>query len=190
MLLFTSRRERWLWTAVLAVVAAIYATLGLAATLAEVLRARSLVDNFTFVCFLLLLAAIFIQGLRVRPRGAEIGLALGIAAVYFLMFARMAIPAEERSHLVEYGVLAVLIYETLCERARGGRRVPVPALLAIAAASLIGTLDECLQILVPGRGFEWVDVLFNTLASLMAVVACVVLGWFRRLTRIHSTSHD
>jgi len=124
--LFSSARERRLWVLTLVVVVAIYSTLGLAATLAGILRDRGLIDDFFFFCFLLILAAIVVQGLKTRPGGVEIGVALGIAAVYFLVIARMAIPAVERTHLIEYGVVAVLIYESLTERANQGRRVPAP----------------------------------------------------------------
>jgi hypothetical protein len=76
---------------------------------------------------LLVLATVVTQGLKTRPGGAEISVALGVAAAYLLVFVRMAIPTE-RSHLVEYGVVALFIYEALLERASQGRRVPVPAL--------------------------------------------------------------
>jgi VanZ family protein len=92
----------------------------------------------------------------------------------------MGIP--ERSHLIEYGVVAVFIYEALMERASQGRRVPVPALLAILTTSLFGVLDECIQAILPSRVFEPTDILFNVLAALMAIVASVTLGWTRRLT--------
>ena len=63
--------------------------------------------------------------LRTRPGGAEIGVALGVAAVYLMVFLRMGIP-EERTHLIEYRVVAVFICEALAERASQGRRVPYP----------------------------------------------------------------
>ena len=176
--LFSSDRERRLWAWTLAVVVAIYSTLGLATTLVEVLRNRGLFDLTFLVGFLLIGAAILTQGLKARPRGAEIGVALGVAAVYLMVFARMGIP--ERSHLFEYGVVAVFIYEALTERASQGRRVPVPALLAILATSLVGALDECTQAILPNRVFEWVDIGFNVLAGVMAVAASVALGWARR----------
>ena len=110
----------------------------------------------------------------------EVGVALGIGVVYFLVFLRMAIP--ERSHLMEYSVLAVFIYEALTERASRGRRVPVPALLAIGATSLLGALDECIQLTLPSRVFDLQDILFNVLASVMAVVAMAALSWARRWT--------
>ena len=86
---------------------AIYSTLGLAQTLAERLGNDFFsVWLFLLGCILVLLAVVT-QGLRVRPSGIEIAVALGVAAAYLLVFVRMAIPTE-RSHLVEYGVVAVL----------------------------------------------------------------------------------
>jgi len=180
--LFSSDRERRLWRWTLAVVVAIYSTLGLAATLVWALRDRGLVDSFFFFCFLLVGATILTQGLKTRPGGAEIGVALGVAAAYLLVFARMSIPAAERTHLIEYGVVAVFIYEALVERVSQGRRVPRPALLAVLATSLVGVLDECIQAVLPSRVFELRDILFNVLAAVMAVAAMVALGWARRWT--------
>ncbi|MGB0389287.1 MAG: VanZ family protein, partial [Ardenticatenaceae bacterium] len=176
--LFSSVRERRLWAWTLAVVVAIYSTLGLATTLVEVLRNRELFDGTFLVGYLLIWAAILTQGLKTRPRGAEIGVALGIAAVYLMLFARMGIP--ERTHLFEYSVVALFMYEALTERARQERRVPIPALLAIVATALIGTLDECIQAFLPNRVFDPLDILFNVLAAVMAVTASVALGWARR----------
>ena len=177
---FSSDRERrlWMWTAV--VVAAIYSTLGLARTLVDYLGN----DFFSVWLFLagclLVLLTVVTQGLRVRPGGAEIAVALGVAAAYLLIVVRMSVPTE-RSHLVEYGVVAVFIHEALAERASRGRRVPVPAVLAIVAASLVGLIDEGIQRLIPSRVFDPVDILFNVLAAVMAVSASVALRWARRL---------
>ena len=177
--LFSSPRERRLWAWTAAVVAAIYSTLGLARTLADQLGNDFFgVWLFLLGCILVLLAVVT-QGLRVRPSGIEIAVALGVAAAYLLVLVRMAIPTE-RSHLVEYGAVAVLVYEALLERARQGRRVPVPAPLAILIASLVGTLDEGVQWLLPNRTFDPVDILFNVLAAAMAVAASAALQWARR----------
>ena len=94
----------------------------------------------------------------------------------------MARPVEAL-HLVEYSVVAVFIYEALTERASQGRRVPAPALLALLAASLIGVLDECIQAFVPNRVFDPVDMLFNFVAVVMAIIASLALGWARRRAR-------
>ena len=180
--LFSSDRERRLWVWTLAVVLAIYATLGLAQTLAGALRERGLLAAFFILGMLLVGATILTQGLKTRPGGAEIAVALGVATAYFMVFVRMANPAE-RTHLIEYGVVAVFIYEALSERLSQGRRVPVPALLAILATALFGVLDECIQAILPSRVFELRDILFNVLAAVMAVVASMALGWARRRRR-------
>lgn len=180
MSLFASDRERRLWLWVLAVVVAIYATLGLARTLAGILRDEGLISNAFWLGLLLIAAAVVLHGLRKRPGAAEIAVALGIAGAYLIALLRMAVP-EERSHLIEYSVVALLIYEALLERARQGRRVPVPALLAIGATTLIGVFDEGIQLLLPSRVFDPIDMLFNTLAAVMAVVASLALAWARRL---------
>ncbi|MFQ5578240.1 MAG: VanZ family protein [Anaerolineae bacterium] len=181
--LFTSGRERRLWLWTVAVVAAIYSTLGLAAPLAGALRDRGLIEAFFILGVLVVGAAILTQGLKTRPGGAEIGVALGVAAVYLMVFVRMAIPAEERTHIIEYGVVAVFIYEALAERVSQGRRVPAPPVLAILATGLAGALDECIQVLLPGRVFDPRDILFNLLAGVMAVAASLALGWARRRWR-------
>ncbi|MBT8461962.1 MAG: VanZ family protein [Gemmatimonadetes bacterium] len=179
MSLFTSDRERRLWFWTLAVVLAIYATLGLTPKLAGALRDSDQLQAVLFIVAMFLVGATVVtQGLKLRPGGAEIGVALGIAAVYLMLFVRMAL--AERSHLIEYGVVAVFIHEALRERARQGRRVPVPAFLAVVAASLVGVLDESIQVFLPNRVFDPRDIGFNVLAGLMAVLASLILTWARR----------
>lgn len=160
-------------------VVAIYSTLGLAATLAEELRNRGRIDVVFVVGFLLVLATIASQGLRRRPRGAEIVVVLGIAAVYLMVFVRMAIPVEERTHLIEYGVLSIFIYEALAERARRGGGGHFSALLAVLLTTFFGVADEYIQHFLPERTFDPRDILFNFLAGFMAIAASKALGWVR-----------
>ena len=89
MKLFTSNRERRLWLWTLATVVAIYATLGLARTLAGILRDHNLLGAAFVVGMLLVGATILTQGLKTRPGGAEIGVALGIVAAYLMVFVRI-----------------------------------------------------------------------------------------------------
>ena len=120
-------------------------------------------------------ATIVTQGVKARPGGTEIAVALGVTAAYLMVFLRMAV-LEERTHLIEYGVLGVFIHEALAERARQGRRVPLPPLLAILATAALGLLDECIQAFLPSRIFDPQDILFNLLAGTMAVAASVGAG--------------
>ena len=187
MALFTSARERRLWLWTLAVLVAIYSTLGLARVLTRALLESGLLGaSFPLVSFLvamfLVTATVIAHGLNARPGGVQLAVALGVTAAYLLVFLRMAGP-EERSHLIEYGVVGVFIYEALAERASQGRRVPAVPVLAILATAAIGLLDECIQMFLPSRVFDPLDILFNLLAATMAVGASFTLAWARRWTR-------
>ena len=93
----------------------------------------------------------------VRPDGVEIAVALGVVAAYLLVFVRMSIPTE-RSHLIEYGVVALFMHEALTERVHQGRHVAAPALLAV----LVGVIDECIQLVLPNRVFDPLDMLLTS----------------------------
>ena len=175
---FTSGRERRLWLWVAVVVVAIYSTLGLARILADRLGEGLLSDLF-FLGLFLIAGAILSQVIKRRTRGIEVGVVLGVTAVYLLVFARMA-SAAERSHIIEYSVVAIFILEALRERVSQGRRVTFPPLLAIVATTFIGVVDECIQLFLPSRVFDLFDILFDFLASVMAVSASVALTWARR----------
>ena len=155
---------------------AIFTTLGVTQPLLASLRENGLLEPLFVLGMALIGAAIVVQGFRLRPNGVEIAVALGVVAVYLLLFTRMAIP-EERTHLIEYGVVALLIYEALQERASQCRPVPFPAMLTVFLTALLGWLDEGLQAMVPNRFYDLRDVGFNALAGLMAVTATVL--WTR-----------
>jgi hypothetical protein len=177
--LFASDRERRLWLWALVAVVAIYASLGPARTLAGWLRDRNLLRLSMALALLLAVAAIAVGWARRRPSLGEIGVALGVAAVYGMVWVRVE-TLEERTHLFEYGLVAVLIYQALLERQRRGRRVPVPALLAIAATALLGWLDEGIQALLPHRVYDRRDAGVNALAGLVAIAASLALSWARQ----------
>lgn len=176
---FTSKREKRLWIWLFVVLVGILATLLPSPALAAALRNPAFVSGAFFFGMFLVAVAVVVQGLRRRPSGLEVGLWLGVAGVYLLVFLRLSVAAE-RSHLIEYGVLALVIHELLKERAHQGRRIPRPALLALVATALIGVLDEGLQALVPGRVFDTFDMGFDALAATMAITASVLLSWARR----------
>ena len=69
---FTSRRERRLWLWTLAVVAAIYFTLGLTRPLAGALRERGLLEASFALGMLLVGATILLQGFKARSRGRSL----------------------------------------------------------------------------------------------------------------------
>lgn len=180
--LFTSARERRLWFALAAVLMAIYATLGPAGTLVAILREHNLLRISIVFVLLLVVVAFAWQWVKRRPSPGEIMVLLGVTAVYLLAWFRIPIP-EERTHLIEYGLVAVLIYLALSERRRNGRRVPMPAVLALVVAVLLGWLDEGVQSILPNRVYDIRDVGFNALAGLMAIAASLALVRVRRMKK-------
>ena len=170
MALYTSDRERHLWLWTLVVLTAIYSTLWVTPSLTGSLRERNLVRISVAVCVFAVVVAIAVQTMRRRPDRREIGVLLDIAAVYLWAFFRMQIP-EERTHLIEYGLVAVLIHQALVERRSHGRRVPTSAALTVAVTALLGLLDEGIQAILPGRVYDLRDVGFNALAGLLAIGA-------------------
>lgn len=137
-------------------------------------------------------AGIALLAMVVRLVGAMApldGLLLAIGAtVYGIGVLRLEIP-QERLHYVEYGLLAGLIYVGLrhrVERPPSGATYAgalAPALLAFAAGSALGLLDEALQgALWPRRYFDWRDVGLNARASSVGVLLALPLhaAWLRR----------
>jgi hypothetical protein len=183
--LFVSDRERRLWFRTTVAVMAITSTLGPAVTLGAFLRERNLLRVTTTLVLLVTVGAIARRWIKQRPGLGEIGVALCVTAVYLMVWVRVQVP-EERTHLFEYGLFAVLIHQALLERlrhgrGRHGRRVTVPAARAVAVpAALLGWLDEGIQALLPNRVYDLRDAGVNALAGLMAIAASLVLGWARR----------
>lgn len=126
------------------------------------------------------MVAIALSGLTGRLGRYEIWVALGVTAVYATVVFRLFITPEERTHLFEYGLLAVLNYQALKERQHNGARVRWPAFLAVALTIILGWLDEGIQAILPNRIYDIRDVGFNALAALMAVAASLVLTWARQ----------
>ncbi len=182
----SSVREGRLWLLVVAVVALIWASVAVAGRLVEALDAGGLLPVAFAAGFVLVLAAIALDTLARSPGWRQIGLLVGIAVVFAMVVVRMGIPAAERTHLFEYGLLAVLVFRALSERRANGRKVPAPAVLAVGGTALAGWIDEGLQALVPGRVYDLRDVGFNALAGAMTVGASLLLqkvGSRRRASR-------
>jgi MFS family permease len=176
---FTSTRERRLWTATLALLLGIGTAAVFAGRLVDRFGSEVLLGVAFGLGFLLTIAAVLGIGAGRRLR-AEAWVTLGVAAVYLMIPVRSGVPAVERTHLFEYGLLAVLLYEALGERRANGAGFRFPGIAAIALATLCGWLDEALQGLVPTRVYDLRDVFINALAAVIAVAAIATLRWGRR----------
>ncbi|MDH3708357.1 MAG: VanZ family protein, partial [Cyclobacteriaceae bacterium] len=106
MSLFTSKRERNLWLWALIVLLLIYSTLWLTGLLAEILAENTLL-TISFAIGLLLIAITVVGcGLVRKGKWREVWLIVGMVAVYGMILVRLGL--QERSHLIEYSVLALL----------------------------------------------------------------------------------
>jgi VanZ family protein len=114
----------------------------------------------------------------------EVVIWIGLGAIYLLVALRMNVP-EERSHLIEYGVLAVFMLETLRERKKQIGTPKYAAWCALGLTTAIGILDEGIQLLVPHRVFDFVDIGFNFIAASLAIGGSVVIEWIR--TRVSNS---
>jgi hypothetical protein len=75
-----------------------------------------------------------------------------------------------RVHLVEYGLLAILVLRAL---PAGVGRYPA----AFASAAAVGLLDETVQHFLPNRVFDWYDVGLNAAAALLGLLAAAWWTW-------------
>ena len=155
-----------MWKCAFAVIAAIALTLFLSSSLNKLFHSQTVSAIGFLVVMGLVGFTLLTQGLDARLKNIEIGVIIGFVAVCLMFFLRLSLP--ERSHVIEYSVLAVFIYEALLERASHGG-MQFPWAWAIAISSLTGVVDECAQLFLPDRFFDTDDILFNTLASLFGV---------------------
>lgn len=183
-MLFRTRRERWLWIATVLYTLLIYSTLSVVRPLTEALRERG--DLRLAVGLVFVAAGLALIGALVRRRAGwrEWAIIAAGAVVYLVLLPLLERP-EERLHLVQYGLLGVLLYAALGERARAAPRaiglaLRRPAPTAVALATLLGWIDEGIQKLLPTRVYDLRDVGLNALAATLAVTLVAALARVRR----------
>ena len=175
---FTSPREKRLWIAAITVQLTLFASLWFSGLLLDILFDEKVYETIFFFGFIGLLLAILIQGLRIGKSIVEFGVLIAIIGAFMIIFARLGV--AERSHLFEYSAIALLVFEALRERSKQGVKVTNPALLAILFTTCSGIIDEVVQLFVPARVFDPIDILFNTFVAVMTVMSSMVLLWVRK----------
>ena len=176
--LFTSKREKHLWFWVFVVLTAIFSTLFLGQPLAELFSSQDVRAVIFLIVMFFVGATILVHAIKTKPTKIELTIILGIVAVYTMFVLRLGMP--ERSHLMEYSVLAIFIHKAILERKNQGKQIPRPALIAMIITLLIGVLDECIQIFLPDRVFDPEAIVFNGMAATMAIGSSVILNWVRQ----------
>lgn len=171
-------KERRFWIYAAAVAMAIFATLLMGRPLQHMLRDQNVQAVFFLSGMLLVGGAILVHGLRLRPSKRELAVWIGLAAVFVMFVFRLGAP--ERSHLIEYSVLAIFIHKALGERWAESASIWRTALMAWLFTFLIGVVDEGLQYWLPDRVFDTEDIVFNGIAATMAIGGSLIVNWARR----------
>jgi len=98
----------------------------------------------------------------------------GVAAVFVFWTHHLMGQPEEAVHFLEYGVLGVLLYRAFEDR------VPDPTVFVAATLTglLVGTVDEIIQWLVPGRYWDIRDIILN--GGAVALVQIAIWRLFKR----------
>lgn len=176
--------EKRLWSASLLFLVFLWTSAYFVRFGVDFLRNSGVLRPTVAVVFLASAAAVGSFFWRRRSSLSEWLLLFGGLGVYGLAFVWMERP-EERVHLVEYSILAALIWFALHARwdplGLKGWRKPDP--WAVLLNALAGWSDEGVQAILPNRVYDLRDVGFNALAGLMAVV---FLSLYRK---IRSTSN-
>ena len=90
-----------------------------------------------------------------------------IAAVYAWWAASLRRSPEEAVHLLEYGVLGVLLYRALRPRITDATVYVAAALIGL----LVGSVDEVIQWIAPRRFFDFRDIFLNSGSCNLALLA-------------------
>jgi len=160
------------------VFATIFSTLFLGQPLAKLFSSQDVRAVIFVIVMLLVGATILVHAIKTKPSSIELIIWIGLVAVYTMFMLRLGMP--ERSHLMEYSVLAIFIHKAILERKNQEKQIPMPALIAFVISFSIGVIDECIQILLPNRYFDPEDIVFNGMAAAMAIGSSVIIYWVRK----------
>ena len=154
----------WLWVTLCAL--AIFFTVPLARkiqNLVTTLAGRSFFGYFVLFAAastFLILGYILYFRLKIRTLSNYIWLVL-ISAIYVYFTLKLWANPEEAIHFIEYGLLGFFLFRAFRHHI-GDKSIYFAAFFL---GSLIGTFDEILQWIVPGRYFDLRDVGLNALSS-------------------------
>lgn len=166
-------KKYWFWA--ILVYVTILSTLFIGQPLAYELRDQNVQAIFFLLGMVLVATAVIIHGFLTKPSNIEYAILFGIIAVYVMFFFRLGAP--ERSHLIEYSVLAILLHKAFMERFKQENKIFKPAFFSLFVGIAMGALDESIQLLIPHRYFDPQDIVFNCLAVTMAIGASLLLHW-------------
>ena len=188
MSIFKSKNEKLYWIGCLAVLLTILTSLFLPHS-AQLYFLSQDVQAILFVSGMFLVT---VSVLRYGTRNTKDHLktALILCGTTILLMVIFRLGAPERSHLMEYTILTLLIHLALTERYKTALNNLKVGLKAFVIASLIGLIDELIQLIIPERTFDKYDIIFNILAALFAVSTILILQLLKKVFRKKTNRSD
>jgi len=153
-------RGRWRWLLLCAYIFLIYSTLGLVGQWSEFLSEHGLAQIITGAAVALFLFLTIVWGWQRASRKQRFE-RVGIGILLFTAALLVNFP-EERIHLVEYGLLGLMLGWAF----QGSSRWPDLWPLAVALAWMAGWGDELIQAVLPNRVYDIRDIVLNGLAGM------------------------
>ncbi len=160
------------WILVALYAASIFATLSLVRPLVTALRERGVLGLWVTIAFgAAITVAIYALARGPLPRRARPYLLLVLVVLAWAwLFMSLTLP-EERIHILQYGLLAILVRRALAWHTSEARQY-LGALLITAA---LGLGDELVQGILPTRVYDTRDVAINAVSATLALVASFAL---------------
>ena len=176
--LFSSKREKRLWLYALICWIMILSLLFLGQPLLKLFSDQNIPAGIFIVGMILVTLATLIHAFQRNSQKVSLILWLSFLAICSMFLLRLGL--EERSHLIEYSILAILIHEALLEKQKKEDSRWTTPLIAVGLTSTLGVIDESLQLLVPHRFFDINDIIFNSFAAIFAVGSRVITDFIRQ----------
>jgi len=154
-------------------VAAIYASAYPVQFVLDFLRAHNLL-RLSIASIALVVSSLAVAALARRHAGQREWIVLALVALVYLVAASRLDIVQERIHLVEYGVLALLLRRGLEPPGGGGEARAL--VTAFGLTALAGLGDELWQGVLPNRHFDWRDVRLNAISGALALAAAIALA--------------
>jgi hypothetical protein len=159
------------WLPVVAWTLSIYAAIPLARTVQAWVAQHSTPDTFAWVVYASVAVGVLVAIHQFRRRAVPVPrrqwIVLGLLAASFAWGTwHLRESAEEAMHLLQYGVLSLLLYRAYSRRYRDRAAYACAALLG----AFLGMFDEVIQWAVPRRVFEFRDIIINVVAVLLIQV--------------------
>lgn len=162
-------RTSWLW--VFLCTAAIFSTVPMARRVQRYVNNTIGRDFFTYIVLVIVISLFisllysFVFRLRVKSKSQYAWLIISSGAYIYTTLQLRKYP-EEAIHLLEFGLLSYFLFSALSHRIRDWTVYITTSLCVL----FIGTLDEFIQWLTPGRFWDYRDVGLNALAGIFFVL--------------------